>query len=56
MKALPALADRLSQAVFSYAEQAEDRVMVRAQLAEALLAVLLKSGLHRDRRFERPPD
>jgi hypothetical protein len=56
LRALPGLADRLAEACFTYAEHAEGRVMVRDQLAQALLAVLLKSGLHRDPRFERPPD
>lgn len=57
IKALPGLADRLALAVFAYAEQAEGRVMVRAQLAEALLGILMTSGLHRDpRRVDRPPD
>jgi hypothetical protein len=55
LAALPILADRLAEACFTYAEQAERRVMVRDQLAQALLAVLLKSGLHRDSRFDRPP-
>lgn len=56
LKALPHLADRLALAAFAYAEQAEGRVMVRDQLAQALLAVLFKSGLHQDLRFDRPPD
>jgi hypothetical protein len=51
--ALPALADRLAEAVFNYAEHAENRVMVRDQLAHHLHLVLLGSGLARDPRF--PP-
>jgi hypothetical protein len=49
--ALPALADKLAEAVFSYAEHAEGRVMVRDQLAHHLHVVLLGSGLARDPRF-----
>jgi hypothetical protein len=43
----------LAEAVFNYAEHAENRVMVRDQLAHHLHLVLLGSGLARDPRF--PP-
>jgi hypothetical protein len=51
--ALPALADKLAVAVFDHVEANAGRPIVRDQLADALLAVLLRSGIARDARF--PP-
>jgi hypothetical protein len=50
--ALPALADKLAGVVFDEIERS-GRVLVRAQLADALHAALLRSGLARDPRV--PP-
>jgi hypothetical protein len=53
LQALPGLADRLAVAVFDHVEANAGRPVVRDQLADALLAVLLRSGIARDARF--PP-
>jgi hypothetical protein len=48
--ALPALADKLAGIVFDEIER-QGRVLVKDQLADALHAALLRSGLARDPRF-----
>jgi hypothetical protein len=53
LRALEPLADRLAGVVFDVIER--DRVVIRAHLAEAIHAALLRSGLAQDPRWPRPP-
>jgi hypothetical protein len=55
LAALPELAERLAGVVFDEIER-QGRILVRAQLADALHAALLRSGLARDPRSAPPPD
>jgi hypothetical protein len=53
LRALEPLADRLAGVMFDVVER--DRVVIRAHLAEALHAALLRSGLAADPRWPQPP-
>jgi hypothetical protein len=57
LRALEPLADKLAGVVFDHVEASAGRVLVRAQLASALHAALLRSGLAQDPPFQQPrPD
>jgi hypothetical protein len=55
LRALEPLADRLAGVALDVAEASAGRVVIRAHLAEALHAALLRSGLAQDPRWPRPP-